>query len=63
MIDSVVELLIVCRTTADTTGRSKTLGQLGLEWSAIHSNIFGMGGCCDYHPEDIGLLHRALRPL
>jgi len=50
-------------TTADTTGRSKTLGQLGLEWSAIHSNIFGMGGCCDYHPEDIGLLHRALRPL
>jgi len=50
-------------TTASTAGRTKTLAQLALEWVDIHDNIFGLGGCCDYHPEDIALLHRALRPL
>jgi len=49
-------------TTAVTISKNKSLGQLALEWLDIHDNIFALGGCCDYYPEDIEELYQTLRP-
>ena len=47
---------------ATATPCHEPLDKLAAEWMKIRRTIFGLGGCCDYHPEDIALLNQALDP-
>lgn len=38
----------------------KPLDILAQDWLKIHSNIFAIGGCCGYQPDDISNLRASL---
>lgn len=36
------------------------LSHLAQKWLAIHPNVFALGGCCHYNPQDIQSLNQEI---
>ena len=43
------------------TADPQHLGRLAKKWMAIYPRVWAVGGCCGYHPKDIGGLRCSLK--